>query len=330
MKRRDFIAVLAAATCAGMLSRNAVAETVSRKSTAYLTSPVFLQHHISADHPESPERIRTLQNTVLTAELSPGLIQPAFQSRSAKWLNIIHSTEHIDSIQTNSPVAYKVASAAVDACLEAVDLVIAGRVRNAFCASRPPGHHALNTGREEGFCYFNQIAIAARYAQKLYKLEKVLIVDWDYHHGNATELAFYDDPSVLFFSSHDRFAYPGTGAPDRKGVDRGLGYNINIHLPCDTEDREIVAVYEQTLVTAANSFKPDLVLVSAGFDSRRDDLLGCFKVSDSGFQSLTRIVMQIAEDHCDGRLVSILEGGYNLPGNASAALAHLTTLLNSK
>ncbi|MCG8380467.1 MAG: histone deacetylase, partial [Proteobacteria bacterium] len=158
-------------------------------------------------------------------------------------------------------------------------------------------------------------------------LNKILIIDWDYHHGNATETMFYDDPSVLFFSTHDFYAYPGTGHPDRKGSGAGEGYNINIHLPCGTTDEKIIDVFNKVLLPVADSFKPDMVLVSAGFDSRKDDLLGCFNITDNGFIELTRIVMQIAKQHCNGKLVSILEGGYNPSGNARAVVAHVKTLL---
>jgi acetoin utilization deacetylase AcuC-like enzyme len=198
-------------------------------------------------------------------------------------------------------------------------------VKNAFCASRPPGHHARNTGQEEGFCYFNHIAIAARYLQQQ-GYQKILIVDWDYHHGDGTEWAFYDDPTVLCFSTHDMFSYPGTGSPSRTGTGAGEGFNINVHLPCESGDAEIKAAFEKLLIPAATAFEPDFILVSAGFDSRKDDLLGCFDITDAGFAELTQIVKNLALQHCQGRLVSVLEGGYNLEGNASAMLAHLTAL----
>jgi acetoin utilization deacetylase AcuC-like enzyme len=185
----------------------------------------------------------------------------------------------------------------------------------------------LNTGREEGFCYYNTIAIAARYAQKQYGFKKILIIDWDYHHGNATEAMFYDDPSVLYFSTHDQFAYPGTGDPAKKGIGKGLGFNINVHLPCGTDDKKIIDVYKSILLPAAEKFEPDMILISAGFDSREEDLLGCFDITDAAYVTMTKIVMKIAEKHCDGRVVSMLEGGYNLQGIAKAVTVHIKTLL---
>ena len=203
---------------------------------------------------------------------------------------------------------------------------MAGQVKNAFCASRPPGHHATNTGREEGFCFFNHVAIAARYAQQQYGLKKILIADWDYHHGNGTEWAFYDDPSVLFFSTHDMYAYPGTGLPERTGNGKGEGFNINVHLPCGSGDEEILSAFEQYLLPAAEAFQPDLILLSAGFDSRIDDPLGCHNITDDGFQTLTRLMMQLADKYCQGRLVSVMEGGYQVSGLQQAVLAHVKAL----
>lgn len=203
-------------------------------------------------------------------------------------------------------------------------------LNNVFCLTRPPGHHALNTGREEGFCYYNTIAIAARYAQKEYGFKKILIVDWDYHHGNATEAMFYDDPDVLYFSTHDQYAYPGTGDPAKRGSGKGLGYNINVHLPCGTDDKKIIDVYQNILLPAAEDFAPDMILISAGFDSREEDLLGCFDVTDEAYITMTNIVMQIANKYCDGRLVSTLEGGYNLQGITDAVTVHMKTLLGKQ
>jgi acetoin utilization deacetylase AcuC-like enzyme len=298
----------------------------SLRKTGFVGDSIFLQHHITPGHPETPDRMIFIHNALRESGLFEHLTQFNLKPTVGSWLKTVHTDKHIASIQNNSPVAHRVAVACVRACLAAVDQVVAKNIRNAFCAIRPPGHHALNTGREEGFCYYNTIAIAARYAQQKYSLKKILIVDWDYHHGNATEAMFYDDPSVLYFSTHDQYAYPGTGDPSRKGFGKGLGYNINVHLPCATNDEKMIDVYQNVLLPAAEKFKPDMVLVSAGFDSREDDLLGCFNITDTAFVSMTKTVMQIAEDFCDGRLVSLLEGGYNLSGTAKAIVSHVSTL----
>ena len=294
--------------------------------TAYITDPVFLQHHIAKGHPETPERMLFIQNEIQQSSLLEKLIPFQLKQIRDEDLTLVHTQQHIDAIKQYTPVADQVARAGVGACLAAIDGVMQGKLDNAFCATRPPGHHALNTGREEGFCYYNNIAIAARYAQKKYQIKRVLIIDWDYHHGNATELTFYADPDILFFSTHDQYAYPGTGDPARTGTGNGLGFNINVHLPCNSNDQAIIAAFKNKLLPTVDQFKPELVLISAGFDSRKDDLLGCFAITDAGFAELTRIAMQIAIQHCHGRLVSVLEGGYNLKGNAKAVVEHVSTL----
>lgn len=237
-----------------------------------------------------------------------------------------HRPEHVAAIR-RIDVTGPLAELAVGGALGAVDAVARGTVKNAFCAIRPPGHHANNTGAEEGFCYYNNAAIAARYAQRAHGLGKVLIIDWDYHHGNATQNTFYDDPSVLFYSTHDWAAYPETGDPSLTGEGDGRGTNINVHLDCGSRDIDMLRAWDEKLEPAAAAFDPDFILVSAGFDSRIDDLLGCFAVTDDAFRRMTRMAMDLADSCCGGRLVSILEGGYNVDGLALATATHVEALL---
>lgn len=294
--------------------------------TKIMIDPIFYKHHISSNHPETPERIKYIENAINETNLITLKNTINHKKNVKKWINEIHTEKHVESIQNNDPIAHKVAEAAVKACLTSIDDIFDKKTRNVFCATRPPGHHALNTGKEEGFCYYNNVAISAKYIQKKYNLKKILIIDWDYHHGNSTEFFFYDDPSVLFFSTHDQFAYPGTGSPERKGSGPGFGYNINVHLPCGANDKDIIEKFTKVLIPAAKKFEPDFIIISAGFDSRKDDLLGCFKISDKGFFLLTNIVLKIAEEYCSGRLISVLEGGYNLEGNAKATISHIKAL----
>jgi acetoin utilization deacetylase AcuC-like enzyme len=198
-------------------------------------------------------------------------------------------------------------------------------VRNAFCAVRPPGHHAT-ANRGMGFCIFNNVAIAARYLQKKHGIGKVLIVDWDYHHGNGTQDIFYADPSVFYFSTHHYGAYPGTGAPSECGIGAGTGSTLNVPLPVGATDLQICEALEEKLLPAARQFRPDFVLISAGFDAMRGDLLGCFDVTPEGFADLTWLLKQFAEEMCVGRILSVLEGGYRLDGLAECVKAHVAVL----
>jgi acetoin utilization deacetylase AcuC-like enzyme len=220
----------------------------------------------------------------------------------------------------------EIARLAAGGVIAAVDEVCAGRVRNAFAVVRPPGHHATPK-KGMGFCLFNNVAIAARHAQVKHGLGRVLIADWDVHHGNGTQDIFNEDGSVLFFDTHQHPLYPGTGHADETGRGAGAGLTINCPFPAGAGRKEIVAAFREKLVPAADAFRPDLVLISAGFDSRLGDPLGGFRLTDDDFAELTRIVTEIAARHCDGRLVSTLEGGYALGGIASAAAAHVRMLM---
>jgi len=207
----------------------------------------------------------------------------------------------------------------------AVDAVAEGKVESAFCAVRPPGHHARRD-KAMGFCIFNNVAIAARYVQKKHGLAKVLIVDWDVHHGNGTQEMFYDDPTVLYFSVHQAPHYPGTGWREQTGAGQGAGRTINCPLPPGAGRREVLGAFQQELLPAAEAFRPELVLISAGFDSRLDDPLGGWRLRDEDFAEMTDIVTSIARSHAAGRIISVLEGGYSLEGLAAAAAAHVRSL----
>jgi acetoin utilization deacetylase AcuC-like enzyme len=218
------------------------------------------------------------------------------------------------------------ARVAAGSVLAGVDAVLSGEVSNAFCVVRPPGHHASGA-RGMGFCLFNNVAVGARYAQHRHGAERVLIADWDVHHGNGTQDVFYRDGTVLFFSTHQSPWYPGTGAASERGEGDGAGKTINCPFPAGSGRREIVGAFRDILLPAAEDFRPDLVLLSAGFDSRINDPLGQFTLIDDDFADLTRMMTDFAAQHCGGRLVSVLEGGYSLDGLARAAEAHMRALL---
>jgi acetoin utilization deacetylase AcuC-like enzyme len=311
-------------------------EDVKSSGTGFILKEEFKKHVLSYGHPECPERLveiqREMKQTGLEKEVKS--ISPVLEENEIlKAIKEIHSEEHIASVKS-LPITGDVAQLAVGCALGAVRDVCSGKIRNAFCPLRPPGHHAHNNGGNydgpgegEGFCFFNNVAVSAKYAQNNLGISRILIVDWDYHHGNGTEWSFYSDPSVLFFSTHQWYAYPGTGDPDRKGAGPGTGFNLNVPLASGAGDSEIRKAYERILIPAAEKFNPDLIFISAGFDSRIEDPLGTFAITDQGFAHITSMVMQLAHSCCNHRIVSFLEGGYNVKGVAKAAAAHLTALL---
>jgi acetoin utilization deacetylase AcuC-like enzyme len=296
-----------------------------KQPTGFMYDPAFLRHDVPHLHPECPARLTAIIDEMKRTSLDQRIQSLNIDVDALPYLPLVHSVEQIRKIRA-MPITGDVATKAVSGALSAVKAVCVGSLRNAFCALRPPGHHARNTGQEEGFCYFNNVAIAARYAQKVHGIKRIAIIDWDCHHGNGTEEAFYEDGSVLYFSTHNRHAYPGTGDPKRTGKGAHRGLNINVHLPCGAGDRDFYRVWDEKLMPAADRFKPDLVLISAGFDARENDPLGCFKMSDIGFIELTKRAMLIADRYAGGRLVSVLEGGYNINGLGKAACAHLSAL----
>jgi acetoin utilization deacetylase AcuC-like enzyme len=296
-------------------------------NTGYVYDEIYKDHILFKGHPESPQRLTAIENRLKETGLSEEIKYITPQKNPMDFIKKIHSKNHISRIKS-IPTTGLVAAKAVSGVLEAVDSVCKGEVKNAFCAVRPPGHHAQNSGHEEGFCFYNNIAIAVRYIQQIYHYEKILIIDWDYHHGNATESAFYDDASVLFFSTHDWYAYPGTGDPSRIGAGEGKGYNINVPLSPGSGDEVIKKAWDDKLLPCLDEFNPDFVLISAGFDSRKDDLLGCFNITDKGFFELTQTALYIASTYCDRRLISLLEGGYNLSGLARSVASHIEALLD--
>ncbi len=223
------------------------------------------------------------------------------------------------------PKSLEVARRAAGGALNAVDAIFTGKVANAFCVVRPPGHHAT-AGRGMGFCIFNNVAVAARYAQKKYGVKRVLIADWDVHHGNGTQDIFYSDGSVFFFSTHQSPWYPGTGAREETGEGAGKGTTLNCPFAAGSGPTEILGAFREQLIPKMAEFKPEFIILSAGFDSRTGDPLGRFQLNDADFAALTATMLELADKHAKGRLLSMLEGGYSLTGLAAAASAHVGAL----
>jgi acetoin utilization deacetylase AcuC-like enzyme len=309
--------------------------------TGFLYDPIYLKHNTGAGHPERPERLTAIVDRLEQKGLLQQLTRLKPTAASLEWITTVHTPEYVERVRKScqagaryvdsmdaptSRDSYEVALNAVGGVQAVIDAVMDGKIKNAFCAVRPPGHHALKD-KSMGFCLFNNVAIAAKYIQQKHKLGKVLIVDWDVHHGNGTQAAFYDDPTVFYFSTHQSPFYPGTGSADEKGAGKGLGFTLNVPLAAGCGDAEYKKAYLEQLKPAAAAFRPDFVLVSAGFDSAKGDLLGRMNITPEGYTELTRIVKGIAEQYCQGRLVTILEGGYNLDSLAASVEAHVRVLM---
>jgi acetoin utilization deacetylase AcuC-like enzyme len=311
--------------------------------TGLLLDPFFKKHDTGAGHPERVARYEAISRA-LSAN---GIVEKAkkLERREAtvEEVTLCHTPEYFELVRkeiadgthllsTGDTMvcreSFEVALNAVGGLLNAVDAVLGKSLDNAFCAVRPPGHHAT-ADRGMGFCVFNAVAVAARYAQRKHGIERVAIIDWDVHHGNGTQDIFYEDGSVFYFSTHQSPLYPGTGHPLETGEGAGKGTTLNAPFAAGAGMAEIGGVFRERFGPAMEDFKPELVLISAGFDSRIDDPLGDFRLTDADFAELTRILMRIADKYAGGRLVSVLEGGYNVEGLALAVASHVETLMGS-
>ena len=309
--------------------------------TALIHHPIYQRHDTGVGHPETPMRYEVVMNalrndrklwetlTEITPEkVSKGIIQAAHTPEHFKRVEAAfeNGIEHLDADTIVSFASFDAALYAAGGACRAVDAVMNGEVENAFAAVRPPGHHA--TGEHAmGFCLFNNVAVAARYAQNKYKeIEKIAIVDWDVHHGNGTQGIFFDDPTVFFFSQHQYPWYPGTGSRGEIGFGRGKNYTLNVPTKAKTPAREHKRMFENALNDIRRNFTPDLIFISAGFDAHETDPLGQLKLLDEDFIEMTRVVKQWAAEVCGGRVVSCLEGGYNLETLGETVRNHVLEL----
>jgi len=300
---------------------------MTKDKTAIIHHPIYQKHDTGIGHPETPKRYEVVMNalkndktfwdslTEITPEkVSQGVIQAAHTKEHFKRVEgaFENGLEYLDADTVISMDSFDASVYAAGGACRAVDAVMSGEAKNAFVAVRPPGHHA--TGEHAmGFCLFNNVAIAARYAQNKYKeIERVAIIDWDVHHGNGTQGIFFDDPSVFFFSMHQYPWYPGSGSRGETGYGRGKDFTLNIPVKANTLAKSQKRMFENALGDIHRNFKPDLIIISAGFDAHLTDPLGQLQLEDSDFISMTRTVKQWANEVCAGRIVSCLEGGYNL------------------
>jgi len=302
-------------------------------STAYISHPDFMKHEMGRHHPECPERIAAIEDQLIQSRLDAHLkrIDPPLASEAD--ITRVHSEDHLAFVKSKAPssgysmidgdtimnpATWTVSLRAAGAAIAAVDAVMQGEVNNAFCAIRPPGHHA-EPHRSMGFCVFNNVAIATRYAIETYGLDRVAVIDFDVHHGNGTEAAFINDPHVLMcsFFQHPFYPYSGLDGGDNM---------VNVPLPASTNGKVVREMISQTWIPRLHEFKPQLIIISAGFDAHREDDLGQMGLVEDDYVCITKQLMEIANQYCEGKIVSCLEGGYNLSALGRSVAAHLRTL----
>lgn len=307
------------------------------------TDPLFFEHKTGPGHPECPERLERivahLRETGLDRRFERGSAEPA----PVDQLELVHSDSYIAQVRkfaesgggrieadtVVSGRSYDAARLAAGMGIDAVEQVLGDTQRRAVCLVRPPGHHAVKAGAM-GFCLFNNVAVAAAHARAFHDLNRILIVDWDVHHGNGTQDIFYREPHVYFLSAHRYPFYPGTGTADETGEGGGLGTIFNLPLPFGISRAEYLAQFEMILEQAADRCQPELVLLSAGFDAHAADPIGSLGLETEDYEPLTKLVLDVANTYCDGRFVSFLEGGYNIPVLAECVALHLETVLGEE
>ncbi|MBT5027328.1 MAG: histone deacetylase [Nitrospinaceae bacterium] len=307
--------------------------------TGYASDPFYLLHE-TEPHPENPGRLTAIQNRLESSEFYNNLtpIQP--RKATVDEIANIHDLGYIASVEQNcadhnrnldadtviSQDSYNAALLSAGAGMTAIDQLVDGKINNAFCAVRPPGHHA-EQDRAMGFCLFNNVAIAARYAQKIKALNKIFIFDWDVHHGNGTQHSFYNDPSVYYASAHQHPFYPGSGAEEETGTGEGLGTTLNLPMDAYSDDEDYIAAVENRLISEIQRYNPDLIIISAGFDAHKNDPLAQIQLTTECFGKMTELLMQVAQDVCSGRILSMLEGGYDYNALSDSVQLHMQTLL---
>jgi len=309
-------------------------------TTAFLTHPIFRKHQTGWNHPDQRRRLAAITDRLKRSGLWEQLSHPAPQPATLAQITAVHDPVYVerlrlsceagglfepDEVTVGSPGTYDAAVMSAGAVITAVEEVMTGASSNAFCAVRPPGHHA-ESNRAMGFCLLNNAAITARHLQDRHGIKRVAIVDFDAHHGNGTQEIFYEDGSVLYASTHQWPLFPGTGSREEIGRNSGEGVTLNYPMAAGSALPDFEAAFEDSILPALDRFKPEFLIISAGFDAHRDDPLTDLGLQSADFGTLTVMLTDIADHHCSGRIVSFLEGGYDLHALSSSALAHLTAL----
>jgi acetoin utilization deacetylase AcuC-like enzyme len=312
-------------------------------NTAYLFDPIYMKHKTGYGHPERPERLSTINNAIMAAPYYHALVKINPALPDMRYIEMIHShsyiqrvkkeitsgIEYLDSMDTTvCRESYNIALKAVGGALSMCDAIMEGRAINGFCAIRPPGHHAEKNSAA-GFCIFNNIAIAARYLQSRYGIGRIAIVDWDVHHGNGTQHSFESDNTILYISLHQYpHHYPGSGSPTETGIGAGNGYTLNIPMQAGSGDREYLDAFSSHIVPTLDSFKPEIILISAGFDAHRSDPLSSIRLSSDAYGEFTRMLKAVAERHSHFRMISFLEGGYDLGSLSDSVMKMMNVIVN--
>lgn len=313
------------------------------KKTAIFRDKLFIEHDPGFGHLDSPDRMKTLYSALDSITDTLNIIETPFQKAGRETLLLNHSTAYIDKVAETkgkiysvldsetytSKKSYEAACLAVGALTTGVDLLFRKKINNAFALVRPPGHHA-EKDTSKGFCIFNNVAIAAHHALKNHGTKKLLIVDWDVHHGNGTQNSFYDTDKVLYISIHQSSLYPGTGDLHETGTGKGEGYTINVPLPGGQGDMEYANIFNTLILPIADQYKPELILVSAGFDAHVEDGISEMRLTYKGFAYMARELIKKADEVCGGKILFVLEGGYNLNGLKEGVFAVINELADNK
>ncbi len=314
------------------------------RKLGFVYHPIYLDHDTGIRHPERKARLESITQQLEEDNLSSQLLRIEPFQAATEWITEIHDIEYIKKVENacqqgegfidnpDTPASentYNAALMAVGGVLAAIDNVMKGTIQRAFCSVRPPGHHAEQNS-SMGFCFFNNIAIGARYLQKKYQLNKIFILDWDVHHGNGTQHSFERDSSVFFSSLHEdpRYCYPGSGAADEIGLGPGEGFTLNCPIQPGTLDEHYYIVFEQNIIPAIKSFRPDFILISAGFDAHTSDPIAHVNLTEKTYTNMTHSLSRLADEFCHGRIISVLEGGYDLKAIGNSVSAHIKALLD--
>jgi len=313
---------------------------MSKKRTGFYYHPACLEHDTGHGHPERPARLTAIMEHLTNAGMLDKLDVCEPEPIALETIALVHPPKYIDYVSRSctdkltpldsdtvvSKNSFTAARLAVGAVVAAVEQVSLGKWQNAFCAIRPPGHHA-EVEQAMGFCLFNNVAIAAEWLRRKQRAERVLIIDWDVHHGNGTQNIFYERGDVFYFSAHQWPLYPGTGRAEETGNGAGAGTTQNLPIPPLTSEAEYLERFCEATREIYESFQPEFTLISAGFDAHRDDPLAHLELTEAGFAALTDHVLSLSEKYCEHRVVSVLEGGYNLTALAQSVAAHLERIL---